>query len=87
MNIHRNVLKIAAGALLMASLPAGAQVLGGSLGGGVNGTLGSRLGGFGIHGASSAAGSANAGIDAADTFGAARDRDTASRQQDSRSRG
>jgi hypothetical protein len=74
MNIHRNVLKIVAGALLMASLPAGAQVLGGSLGGAANGTLGGTLGGSRIGGAGSAAGNANAGIDASDTFGAARAR-------------
>lgn len=74
MNIHRNVLKIVAGALLIASLPAGAQVLGGGLGGGLNGALGGGLGGAGVNGAGSAAGNANAGIDASDTFGAARDR-------------
>ena len=74
MNIHRNVLKIVAGALLMASLPAGAQILGGSLGGAANGTLGGTLGAGRIGGAGSAAGNANAGIDASDTLGAARDR-------------
>ena len=37
MNINRNVLKIVAGVLLVASLPAGAQVLGGGLGGAANG--------------------------------------------------
>ncbi|MEO8465288.1 MAG: hypothetical protein ABI640_08095 [Gammaproteobacteria bacterium] len=74
MNIHRNVLKIVAGALLMASLPAGAQILGGSLGGAANGTLGGALGGGRINGAGSAAGNANAGIDASDTFGAVRNR-------------
>ena len=86
MNIHRNVLKIVAGALLIASLPAGAQILGGSLGGGANGALGGALGGGGgrIGGAGSAAGNANAGIDATDTFGAARDRahQTASKTRD-----
>jgi hypothetical protein len=74
MNIHRNVLKIVAGALLVASLPAGAQILGGSLGGAANGTLGGTLGGGRIGGAGSAAGNANTGIDASDTFGAARAR-------------
>jgi len=76
MNTNRNVLKIVAAALLMASLPAGAQVLGGSLGGAANGTLGGTLGGgrIGGYGAGSAAGNANAGIDASDTLGAARDR-------------
>jgi hypothetical protein len=69
MNIYRNVLKIVAGALLLASLPAGAQVLGGSLGGAANGTLGGTLGGARIDGAASAAG--HAGFDASDTFGAA----------------
>ncbi len=49
MNINRNVLKIVAGVLLVASLPAGAQVLGGSLGGAANGALGGGLG-QGIHG-------------------------------------
>ncbi len=58
----------------MASLPAGAQILGGSVGGGANGALGGTLGGGRIGGAGSAAGNANAGIDASDTFGAARDR-------------
>lgn len=70
MNINRNVLKIAACALLMVSLPAGAQVLGGSLGGTATGTLGSRLGGAGIDGAAGAAGHA----DASGAVGAARDR-------------
>jgi hypothetical protein len=72
MNINRNVLKIVAGALLMASLPAGAQVLGGGLGGAVNGTLGGSLGGGGINGAGSAAGSG--AFDTTGTFGSLRDR-------------
>jgi hypothetical protein len=72
MNIHRNILKIVAGTLLVVSLPAGAQVLGGSLGGAMNGAFGSRVGGASI--GSGAAGAANASIDASDTFGAARER-------------
>lgn len=70
MNIHRKVLSIVAGTLLLASLPAGAQVLGGGVGGAMNGTLGGPFNRTGIHGA--AAG--NAGVDASDTVGAARDR-------------
>jgi len=70
MNINRNVLTMTAGALLLASLPAGAQVLGGGLGGAVNGTLGGSLGG--ISGAGSAAGSG--AFDATGTFGSLRDR-------------
>jgi hypothetical protein len=73
MNIkNRNVLTIVAGALLVASLPAGAQVLGGGLGGAVNGTLGGSLGGGGINGAGSAAGSG--AFDTAGTFGSLHDR-------------
>jgi len=64
MNINRNVLKIVAGALLMASLPAGAQLLGGGLGGAVNGTLGGSLG-------SAAGGGA---FDTNGAFGSLRDR-------------
>lgn len=48
MNINRNVL-IVAGALLVATLPAGAQVLGGGVGGAMNGALGGGIG-QGIHG-------------------------------------
>lgn len=70
MNIHRNVLSIVAGALLLASLPAGAQVLGGGVGGAMNGALGGPFNRTDIHGA--AAG--NAGVDASDTVRAARDR-------------
>ena len=44
MNLHRNVLAIVAGAALMASLPAGAQLLGGSVDGAVNGTIGGSVG-------------------------------------------
>src|SRR6185295_1374262 len=73
MNIHRNVLKIVAGTLLMASLPAGAQILGGSLGGAANGAFGGTLGSAGsLNGAAGANG--NAGFDASGAFGAARDR-------------
>lgn len=46
---NRNVLKIVAGVMLAASLPAGAQVLGGGLGGAVGGAVGGGLG-QGIHG-------------------------------------
>jgi len=70
MCINRNVLKIVTCALLMVSLPAGAQVLGGNLGGAATGTLGSRLGGAGIDGAAGAAGHA----DASGAFGTVRDR-------------
>ena len=72
MNIRRNVFSIVAGALLMASLPAGAQVLGGSVGGAMNGALGGRLAGAGFDGSASAAG--NAGFDASGAFGAAHGR-------------
>ena len=72
MNINRNVVKMVAGALLMASLPAGAQVLGGGLGGAMSGTLGGTLGGGGINGAGSAAG--NGAFDTSGTFGSLRDR-------------
>ena len=70
MNINRNVLKIMTCALLVVSLPAGAQVLGGNLGGAATGTLGSRLGGASIDGAAGAAGHA----DASGAVGTARDR-------------
>jgi hypothetical protein len=70
MNIHRNVLQIVAGTLLMVSLPAAAQVLGGSVGGAAQGTLGGSLGGAAIHGRAAAAG--NAPIDGTGTFGSAR---------------
>lgn len=82
MNINRNVLKIVAGALLMAALPAGAQVLGGGLGGAVNGTLGGSLGGGGINGAGSAAG--GGAFDTSGAFGSLRDRtqQVGSRTQD-----
>jgi hypothetical protein len=73
MNINnRNVLKVVAGALLLASLPAGAQVLGGGLGGAVNGTLGGSLGGGGINGAGGIAG--DGAFDTSGTFGSLRDR-------------
>jgi hypothetical protein len=72
MNINRNVLTIVAGALLVASLPAGAQVLGGGLGGAVNGALGGSLGGGGINGAGSLAG--GGAFDTGGTFGSLRDR-------------
>jgi len=69
---NRNVLKIVASALLMVSLPAGAQVLGGNLGGAANGTLGGNFGRTGIEGAGRATG--NAGIHASDATGTVRDR-------------
>lgn len=49
MNMNRNVSRIVAGVLLAASLPVGAQVLGG--GGGLGGAVNGTLGGQGIHGA------------------------------------
>jgi hypothetical protein len=70
MYTHRNILKMVAGALLLVSLPAGAQVLGGSLGGAANGSLGGRLGGAEIGGAATAAGDAS--FDASGAFDAAR---------------
>jgi hypothetical protein len=74
MNLHRNVLVIVAGALLMISLPARAQLVGGSLDGAANGAFGGTLGGHGVSGAGAASASGHAGIDASGTFGAARDR-------------
>ena len=74
MNLHRNVLAIVAGAALMASLPVGAQVLGGSLDGAANGAFGGSLGGFGVEGAGAASAAGRADIDASDTFGSARAR-------------
>jgi hypothetical protein len=62
---NRNVLKIVAGVLLVASLPAGAQVLGGSIGGAANGALGSG----GIMG-----GGSITGPDVAGTAGKVRER-------------
>ena len=63
MNIKRNTLKIVAGVLLVASLPAGAQVLGGGLTGAAGGMLGGDIGASGIHGAGSLAGNAGLGAD------------------------
>ena len=62
MYTNRNVLKIVASALLLVSLPAGAQVLGGNLGGAANGRLSGTFGETAIHGA--ARGTGNAGVDA-----------------------
>jgi hypothetical protein len=62
MSTHRNVVTIVASALLLVSLPAGAQVLGGNLGGAAHGGFGGGLGRAGISGAASATG--NAAIDA-----------------------
>src|SRR5881394_3174265 len=72
MYVNRNVLKILAGSLLLASLPAGAQALGGGLGGAAGGTLGGTLGGANINGAGAAA--IGADFDASGSFGAVRDR-------------
>jgi hypothetical protein len=74
MNINRNVLKIVAGALLVASLPAGAQVLGGNLGGAASGALGGGLG-QGIHGSGGIMGGGSiTGPDVAGTTGKVRER-------------
>jgi hypothetical protein len=72
MNTHRNVVTIVASALLLVSLPAGAQVLGGNLGGAATGTVGGTFGRTDIHGAARGAGSA--GIDASRPAGAVRER-------------
>jgi hypothetical protein len=69
---NRNILKIAASALLLISLPAGAQVLGGNLGGAANGTFGGTLGRTDIHGAARGAG--NVGVDASGPAGTMRER-------------
>jgi len=74
MNIHRYVLKVVAGALLVASLPAGAQVLGGGAAGGLNGALGGGLGPQGLGGAGGAGAWGHGGLDGAGTLGSARDR-------------
>jgi hypothetical protein len=74
MNINRNVLKIVAGVLLAASLPAGAQVLGGSIGGAANGALGGGLG-QGVHGTGGIMGGGSiTGPDVAGTAGKVRER-------------
>ena len=65
-------LTIMAGALLLASLPAGAQVLGGGITGAASGMLGGSLGASGIQGAGSGAG--NACLGTSDSFGTLRDR-------------
>jgi len=72
MDTNRNVVKIVASALLLISLPAGAQVLGGNLGGAANGTFGGTFGRANIHGA--AHGAAGAGIDASGPAGTLRER-------------
>jgi hypothetical protein len=73
MYTNRNVVKIVASALLMVSLPAGAQVLGGNLGGAANGTFGGTVGRTtDIYGA--ARGTGNANIDASGPAGAMRER-------------
>ena len=72
MYTHRNVVKVVASALLLVSLPAGAQVLGGNIGGAAGGAFGSTLGGTHIGSAASAGG--NAGIDASGPVGAMRER-------------
>lgn len=70
MHTYRNILKVWAGVLMMVSLPAGAQALGGNLGGVASGSLGGRLGGTEIGGAAAATG--NARFDASGTLGAVR---------------
>ena len=72
MYTNRNVVKIVASALLLVSLPAGAQVLGGNLGGAATGTFGSTLGRTDIGSAAHAGG--NAGIDASGPVGTMRER-------------
>lgn len=72
MNTNRNVVKIVASALLLVSLPAGAQVLGGNLGGAATGTFGSTLGRTDIGSAAHAGG--NAGLDASGPVGSMRER-------------
>ena len=72
MYTNRNVVKIVASALLLFSLPAGAQVLGGNLGGAATGTFGSTLGRTDIGSAAHAGG--NAGLDASGPVGATRER-------------
>jgi hypothetical protein len=74
MNLHRNVLAIVTGALLMVSLPAGAQVLGGGLDGAANGTFGGTFGRADVGGAASAAGHAGFEVDASGATDAARGR-------------
>jgi len=74
MNIHRNVLKITASLMLVATLPAGAQVLGG--GGALNGALGGGFGAPGIGGTlnGSTGATGNGSFDATGVTGAARER-------------
>jgi hypothetical protein len=74
MNIPGYVVKIVAGALLLASVPAGAQILGGGAAGGLNGALGGGLGAQGLGAAGGAGAWGRGGIDGAGTFDAARDR-------------
>jgi hypothetical protein len=70
MNMNRNFTQIVAAALLFAALPAGAQVLGGALGGGGSAGLGGTLGQIG----GGANGSAFGGINGEGAFGSLRDR-------------
>src|SRR5690242_19595994 len=72
MYTNRNVVKIVASALLLVSLPAGAQVLGGNLGGAAGGTFGGTLGRTEIGSGAYAGG--NAGIDASGPVGTMRER-------------
>jgi hypothetical protein len=72
MYTKRNVVKIVASALLLVSLPAGAQVLGGNIGGAASGAFGSTFGGTHIGSAAGAGG--NAGIDASGPVGTMRER-------------
>ncbi len=61
MKINRNVLTIITGALLVAALPAGAQVLGGGLAGAGNAVLGGGMGQIGGGGNASVLGNFDAG--------------------------
>jgi len=72
MHTNRNIVKIVASALLLVSLPAGAQVLGGNLGGAANGTVGGAFGRTDVRGAAGGAG--NVGFDASGPAGAVRER-------------
>ena len=85
MNIHRNIVKIVAPVLLMAALPAGAQVLGGNLGGAANGTLSGTFGGTSVHGAARGAG--HAGVDASGLRGRADDIGARTREVGARAAG
>jgi hypothetical protein len=74
MNIPGYVVKIVAGTLLVASVPAGAQILGAGAGGGLNGALGGNLGAQGLGAAGGAGAWGRGGLDGSGTFTSARDR-------------